>query len=135
MVGASFAVAAAPEVIRAKKGITAVGNAQVSTAQSQFGGASALFDGTNDYLTVYDNNTLSFGTGDYTVECWIRPTSVGGQSRAIFDFDVPNNTSNPIFYISAGSKLSVYNVPMGGSEGSTNVTANSWHHVVLSRSS
>jgi hypothetical protein len=121
--------------VRAKKGIIAINQAKVSTAQSQFGGSSAEFDGTNDYLTVYDNNTLSFGTGDYTVECWIRPTSVGGQSRAIFDFDVPNNTSNPIFYISAGSKLSVYNVPMGGSEGSTNVTANSWHHVVLSRAS
>jgi hypothetical protein len=120
---------------RQPKYITAVGNAQIDTAQSQFGGSSALFDGVNDYLTVSDNNTLSLGTGDYTVECWIRPTSVGSQSRVIFDFNVGANSSNPIFYISASSKLSVYNVPLGGTEGSTNVTTNTWHHVVLSRSS
>ena len=40
MVGASFTVAAAAVVIRRKLDITAVGNAQVDTAQSKFGGAS-----------------------------------------------------------------------------------------------
>jgi hypothetical protein len=33
------------------KTVTAVGNAQISTAQSKFGGASIAFDGTGDYLT------------------------------------------------------------------------------------
>src|SRR3972149_9214360 len=32
--------------------VTANGNAQISTAQSKFGGASGLFDGTGDYLSV-----------------------------------------------------------------------------------
>ena len=35
--------------------VTASGNAQIDTAQSKFGVASSLFDGTNDYLTVADN--------------------------------------------------------------------------------
>ena len=120
---------------RTQNGVQAAGNAQVDTAQSKFGGSSALFDGTDDYLKVYDNNTISVGTGDYTVEAWIRPTSVGSQSRCIFDFDIATNGSNPIFYISSSSKLSVYNTAMGGSEGPTTVTTNTWHHVVLSRSS
>jgi hypothetical protein len=34
------------------KTVTAVGNAQISTAQSKFGGSSLAFDGSGDYLTV-----------------------------------------------------------------------------------
>jgi len=72
MVGASFTVAAVAEVLRSKKGITAVGNAQVDTAQSKFGGASALFDGTGDYLLSPAGTQWDFGTGSFTIEYWIR---------------------------------------------------------------
>ena len=34
---------------------TANGNAQIDTAQSVFGGASGLFDGTGDYLSASDH--------------------------------------------------------------------------------
>ena len=53
------------------KTVTAVGNAQISTAQSKFGGASIAFDGTGDYLTVPSTGTPGdFGTGNFTVELW-----------------------------------------------------------------
>jgi hypothetical protein len=53
------------------KVVTAVGNAQISTAQSKFGGASIAFDGTGDYLTVPSTGTPGdFGAGDFTVELW-----------------------------------------------------------------
>jgi hypothetical protein len=54
------------------KTVTAVGNAQISTAQSKFGGASIAFDGSGDYLTVPSNTAFAFGTGDFTVELWLR---------------------------------------------------------------
>ena len=53
------------------KTVTAVGNAQISTAQSKFGGSSILFDGTGDQLTTPSNNAFAFGTGDFTVEAWV----------------------------------------------------------------
>jgi hypothetical protein len=53
------------------KAVTAVGNAQISTAQSKFGGSSLAFDGTGDSLEVSSANVLNFGAGDFTVECWI----------------------------------------------------------------
>lgn len=51
---------------------TANGNAQIDTAQSKFGGASGLFDGSGDYVTTPDSADWDFGTGDFTVECFAR---------------------------------------------------------------
>ena len=66
----TFSTAAAAEIIRYKKGIVANGNAQIDTAQSKFGGSSALFDGTGDYLLV--ENIAGDITGDFTFECFVR---------------------------------------------------------------
>jgi hypothetical protein len=52
------------------KTVTAVGNAQISTAQSKYGGGSIAFDGNGDQLTTPSNNAFAFGTGDFTVEAW-----------------------------------------------------------------
>ncbi len=54
------------------KTVTAVGNAQIDTAQYKFGTASGLFDGTGDYLTVPDSDDWYFGTGDFTIDTWVR---------------------------------------------------------------
>lgn len=59
------------------KTVTAGGNAQISTAQSKFGGASGYFDGTGDYLSLADSTDWDFGTGDFTVRCWVRLGSTG----------------------------------------------------------
>jgi hypothetical protein len=55
---------------------TADGNAQLSTAQVKFGSASLLLDGTDDFVTSDENIDLS--SGNFTVDMWIRPTSVTG---------------------------------------------------------
>lgn len=54
------------------KTVTANGNAQIDTAQSKFGGASGLFDGTGDFLSVPANSDFDLGTGDFTIDCWVR---------------------------------------------------------------
>ena len=58
----------------APKVVTAVNGAQISTAQSKWGGASGLFDGTNDYLTAgnaADWKHLHDDTTDYAIEGWV----------------------------------------------------------------
>ena len=52
------------------KTVTAIGNAQLSTAQSKFGGASIAFDGTGDQILISASTDLQFGTGDFTIEGW-----------------------------------------------------------------
>ena len=56
--------------------ITASGDAQIDTAQSKFGGASGLFDGAGDWLTCPSHSSLNLQTGDFTLECWIRPSAL-----------------------------------------------------------
>jgi RHS repeat-associated protein/uncharacterized repeat protein (TIGR01451 family) len=58
------------------KSWTASGNAQIDTAQSKFGSASGLFDGSGDYLSAPDSNDWDF-SGDFTIDFWARFNSYG----------------------------------------------------------
>jgi hypothetical protein len=53
------------------RAVTAYGNAKISTAQSKFGGSSAFFDGTGDFLSVANSDAFDFGSGDFAIETWI----------------------------------------------------------------
>jgi hypothetical protein len=56
---------------------TAVGNAQISTAQSLYGGASGLFDGTGDYLASTFKAGDRLGASDFAVEFAARQSASG----------------------------------------------------------
>jgi hypothetical protein len=62
------------------KTVTPNGNAQISTAQSQFGGACLLFDGTGDFLTVPTGTDWQF-PGPFTLEGWFRWSTTLSTSR------------------------------------------------------
>jgi len=68
---------------------TGLGDAQISTAQSKFGGASLLLDGTGD--SVVSNDTYNFGGDPFTIEMWVRPANA--TQDAVF-FDSRDSTSN-----------------------------------------
>jgi hypothetical protein len=58
------------------KAVAASGNATQSSTESKFGGKSAFFDGTGDYLTLTDSeNDFAFGAGDFTYEWWFKSSS------------------------------------------------------------
>lgn len=56
---------------------TAVGNAQISTAQSKFGGASAAFDGSGDSITFPTDADFAL-PGDFTYDFWVYFTATTG---------------------------------------------------------
>ncbi len=58
--------------------ISIVGNTVISTAQSKYGSGSIYFDGTGDRLLPTASSLFSFGTGDFTVECWLYRISGNG---------------------------------------------------------
>ena len=67
-----------------KNDLETVGNAQISTTQSKFGGSSMYFDGTGDYLRFNASNFFNPYQGNYTVEMWVYPTSIssGGSNSS-----------------------------------------------------
>jgi hypothetical protein len=48
-------------------------------------GTGLFFDGANDYVLIPNNSAYSFGTGDFTIETWVKvdPGQMGGQSILI----------------------------------------------------
>jgi hypothetical protein len=115
------------------KTVTAVGNAQISTAVADpFGNSTKgviAFDGSGDSL-VAPASISHFGTGDFTVELWIyrnSATTHGIQEAR------PGTTTTPWLWYFNGSKLEFYN---GTSYQTTGTVSNSqWVHIALSRSS
>ena len=112
--------------------VTANGNAQIDTAQSKFGGASGLFDGSGDYLRFSGTiDEFSFGTGDFTVMFWVRPGTATG-NQALIDFRVGNAGAYPML-LTSGTQLQYYFNSGFQITGGT-LSANTWYHVCLTRS-
>lgn len=123
-----------------------VNDAQVDTAQSQFGGASALFDGTGDYLVISGNNDDIDFSGDFTIECWFRSSDVTSNAKI---FDGRGISSGQVgggdgtfadsqSTILIDHNLSNFRVFLDGANrasGSTSVSNNTWYHCAVSRTS
>ena len=116
----------------AKNDLETVGNAQISTTQSKFGGSSMLFDGTGDYLLFPSSPNLAFGTGDYTVEAWVYFTSISGAAlQVIFRSGAGGNN----FYFHVDSdQISVGTGSAFISNQATTFNTNTWYHIAACRS-
>ena len=120
------------------KTVTAVGNAQISTAIADpFGNSTRgvlAFDGTNAYVTTPNNNSLAMQTGDFTIELFARFSLF--RSFAIL-YDSRNGGSSGLgltLMTAADGALWAYS-------GTTNyitsspLSLNTWYHIALTRSS
>jgi hypothetical protein len=119
----------------AARTITRFGNAQISTAQSKWGGASALFDGNGDYLTAPTNTAFAF-SGDFTVEAWIRISTNPAPTFSIFD--TGNDASREFglyLYLNSSRQLVVLRNFVNRITTSAAVPTGQWVHVALTRSS
>ena len=130
---ASAGVDGSTAALVARPGVTAVGNAQISTSQSKYGGASAYFDGSGDYLDVSGTGiATAFGTGDFTIEGWIYPTD-STFGRRILQFS--DNNDNLDLNLNGAGSISYYNGSSATSSSSGIISLNTWTHIALVRSS
>lgn len=119
------------------KTITVVGNAQIDTAQSKFGGASGLFDGTGDCITAPSGTDFDF-TGNFTLEVQARFAAFGSvqgliarrASSAVYaPFNLyVDNSGNVGFVASQDGSSWAVNI-LGGSPLSTST----WYHIAATR--
>ena len=121
--------------------ITSVNGETISNVQSKFGGASAFFDGTNDYVTIADTVPLRLGSTAYTIEAWIYLLSLpsSGTAWSIFQqnqhigggnfLELIVSNSGGTYYIEGNLyNSSVYKYLV--TKTVTNLL-NVWHHVAL----
>lgn len=115
---------------------TAYGNAQLDTAQSQFGGASLLLDGTDDYVTTPDHASFALGSGDWTIECWIRENTQGPTRQIVGQHSV-TGASDSAFILYSDSGVLTIALYVGSTTysvtGSSAHSTGAWHHVAAVR--
>jgi PKD repeat protein len=66
------------------------GNAKIVTNNFKYGGASAYFDGSGDYLSTTLPSAFNFSAGDFTLEFWVNVSSI-----ASTDDHIISKTNNP----------------------------------------
>jgi hypothetical protein len=93
---------------------------------------SVSFDGSGDYLTVTSSD-FSFGTGDFTIECWYNLTATP-TNFYIFDFgsngmrfQIYDSGSGPVVYMMTST--STYVIAPANSY----VTVGQWYHIAMTR--
>lgn len=94
---------------------------------------SVYFDGTGDYLNV-SHSSMALGTGDFTVEMWVRPTtstqqiwfgSPGGTFRNGIAFGMRNGY---MWWLSGDGNQWTFERNVG-----TALSLNTWSHVAITR--
>lgn len=119
--------------------ITANGNAQVDTSQSKFGGASAYFDGTGDYLSASAGDVPAFGTGDFTLEYWLRLDVLGSTYGYMYWDQRPGSNGNyPLMFTDANGATNLRYFINGADRivaPSGTLSVDTWHHIAVVRNS
>lgn len=118
--------------------ITVLGDTFQSATTSKFGGKAGFFDGNGDSLSIAENGAFDLGAGDFTVDAWVYPTTLGGDGWheiiSCYSTTLPrwqliiHSTGYLQTNINDGSADHVCASAAG------DVTANQWTHVALVRS-
>lgn len=101
-------------------------------------GWSNYFDGTGDYLSAAANTAFDFGSGDFTVELWINPSSRTNTDGVISKGNT-SSTGNEVWSLEWNSTNNL-NFYSGGGLVSPVVTSTTqfaigvWYHVAVARS-
>lgn len=128
---------------RSSKTVTANGDAQLDTAQKKFGTASGLFDGTGDYLSIPDSDDWYFGTGDFTIDFWVRYNALPGHGDSQMFYSQVTDANNYVaFFVNYFSgeykvRLIIANAASYGYLTKAGLTINTgqWYHYAYTRSS
>lgn len=120
----------------AKNDLETVGNAQISTTQSKFGGSSMSFDGTGDYLVAPASVLNNVFPADVTIECWVYFNSVANSPHI---WNIGTSASNRMNLYLSSSKLNLYSETSVGTGtnkiiGTTTLSTGQWYYIALVKS-
>jgi hypothetical protein len=109
-------------------------SAQISTSQAKFGSSSLLLTASSsDDISWPDDADWNFGSGQFTVECFIRPVTLSGFKFLVGQWFTSGDLGW-ILYLN-GTSLS-FNYSTTSSDNNTMFTAGTlttgaWHHIAI----
>lgn len=118
---------------------TAHDGAKLSTTSPKFGSACAVFDGTLDRIDTPDHVDWTMGTGDFTIDFWMKRGNIGVAQYIFGQCNSLGQTATISFYGSIGVDNKITVVIINGSTPyaavSTGTIADTtiWHHIAMVR--
>ena len=117
--------------------LTLFGDVSTSTTQTKFADTAMYFDGTGDGIQL-PSESAKLGSGDFTIEFWVRYSSISGYITLAGYGYGPQSVNGWIIQSGNGDgKLKFYTTPstvVASDTGST-VNTNQWYHIAIVRSS
>ncbi len=96
-------------------------------------GSSIKLDGSGDYIKLQDSDDWSFGTGDFTVDAWVKFDSAAGR-QIIYSQGYADTSYSYFFWDGAYSKWYLYSTGNYTFEFPDTLQSDTWHHVAVVRS-
>jgi hypothetical protein len=120
---------------------TFLGNAAIDSSQSALGYSSIRFDGTGDLVTLPDSTDHEFGSGDFTIEFWVRWAVDPGTANVTLAAKWISTGSQRSFAFNLVANVLRWNWSVTGvlegnfvdSTGSFNPAADQWYHIAVCR--
>lgn len=111
------------------KVFTPAGNASLSTISPKYGTAAITLDGTGDYYTTPGHADFNFGSGDFTVEFWVKTASA--VSKALIDYWATSGSSWQLMTDASGRLT--WCIAGYVKTGSVVISNGVWRHVAVCR--
>lgn len=116
--------------------MTAGGTGQISTAQFKFPSSSAAFLAGAGYVSTPDSTDWWLEPGDFTIECWYRPSSIGTRQLLCGQANVGATAYRNVLEVNAAGRL-VYQGTGSATvtvTGTTVMSALNWYFLAATKS-
>lgn len=118
--------------------LSIAGNTSLSNAQSKFGGVSAHFDGTGDYIATVSSVDFVVGTRDFTLEGWFFFDGFATNhafGSCIFDTrPVGNYGAGMALFVNNSGVLTAWDVNSAARQSASGkVSTGTWYHIAINR--
>ena len=113
-----------------------VGDTHAFTFTPYQGPYSTKFDGSGDYLTIADDDTLEFGSGDFTMEAWVYPEAIDTSFSVIVNRWDSTSLKSYIFALTSSAVYFYYSTTGSNQtllQWSETVPLNEWTHLAIVR--
>ena len=96
---------------------------------------AAFFDGTDDYITISDDNTLDFTT-DFSIACWVKLNAINSTADGIVTKVDGDGVGYGIYADNADSKIKLFSTQHQTATADTGaLSTGTWYHIAATHES